>query len=74
MLLLMTIGALPGFEAHTPERESAVQGTAARIFGCWLAGGLLLFATLGTTRALFAHLATMLAPPALLILILAAGM
>ncbi|MFJ8233266.1 hypothetical protein ACIQ9E_25460 [Streptomyces sp. NPDC094448] len=74
MLLAMAVGVLPGFEVRTREQESAVQGSAARIFGCWLAGGLLLFAALGTIRALLAHLATMLAPPALLILILASRM
>ncbi|MEW1547709.1 hypothetical protein [Streptomyces tsukubensis] len=73
-LLALAIGVLPGFEVRTGAQESAVEGAAARIFGCWLAGGLVLFAVLGTVRALLVHLATMLAPPALLILILASRM
>lgn len=37
--------------------------------GCWLVGGLALFSVLGMTRALFAHLATMLGTPVVLFLI-----
>ncbi|QDY75301.1 hypothetical protein [Streptomyces qinzhouensis] len=73
-LAAIAVGLVPGFEPDTRERESAAQKQAGRVFGYWLAGGLLVFASLGMTRALFTHVTTMLAPPAALILILASRM
>ncbi|WP_445525533.1 hypothetical protein [Streptomyces cyslabdanicus] len=70
VLFLMMIGGVLGFEATTREQESAAQTLAGQIFGCWLAGGLLLFSVLGMTRALFSHLATMFFTPVALTLVL----
>ncbi|MER5845650.1 hypothetical protein ABT126_00725 [Streptomyces sp. NPDC002012] len=70
VLFLMMIGGVLNFEAATREQETAAQTLAGQIFGCWLAGGLMLFSMLGMTRALFSHLATMLCMPAALIVIL----
>ncbi|WP_241518667.1 hypothetical protein [Streptomyces sp. CB03238] len=74
LLLLMLIGGVLIFEATTREQETAAQQLAARIFGYWLAGGLLLFSVLRMMRALFSHLATMLLPPLVLISSLALSM
>ncbi|MFD9004534.1 hypothetical protein ACFV0T_26835 [Streptomyces sp. NPDC059582] len=70
VLFLMMIGGILAFQATTPAEEFAARRLAGQIFGCRLAGGLMLFSLLGMVRALFTHLATM-APPAALILVLA---
>ncbi|MFJ4517771.1 hypothetical protein [Streptomyces sp. NPDC088816] len=70
VLFVMMIGGLLGFEATTREEETAARILGGQIFGCWLAGGLMLFSVLGMTRALFSHLGTMLLTPIALVLIL----
>ena len=59
-----------GFGSTTREQETAARILSGQIFGCWLAGGLMLFSVLGMTRVLFSRLATMLFTPVALILIL----
>ncbi|MCX4782126.1 hypothetical protein [Streptomyces sp. NBC_01264] len=48
-LVSMGIGG-PFFEATTRAQETSAQELALRVFGCWLAGGLVLFLALGMTR------------------------
>ncbi|MFE9257625.1 hypothetical protein [Streptomyces sp. NPDC006879] len=69
VLLEVSIGGLWLFEAVTREQENSARELAGTVFGCWLAGGLLVFSVLGMTRTLFSHLVTMLLPPALLIMV-----
>jgi len=70
VLFVMAIGGMLLFEAASREQETAARYLAGQIFGCWLAGGLMLFSVLGMTRALFSHLTTMLFTPTTLFLIL----
>ncbi|MER8070701.1 hypothetical protein ABTZ59_20650 [Streptomyces sp. NPDC094034] len=70
VLFLMMIGTVPFYEITTREQETAAQHTAIRIFGGWLAAGLVLFLVLGMRRTALSHLTMMLVPPAALILIL----
>lgn len=63
VLLLLMIGATPFPEPTTLAEEDAAERLGAQLFGCWLAGGLVLFLVLGMVRTLFSHLATMLLPP-----------
>ncbi|MFF1410541.1 hypothetical protein ACFVX6_12265 [Streptomyces sp. NPDC058289] len=69
VLLSMMIGG-PFFEATTRAQETSAQELAVRVFGCWLAGGLVLFLALGMTRTAVVHLLTLFLPPAVLILVL----
>lgn len=68
VLLLTAIGVL-FFEPTTRAEEADAWGVAGRVYGYWLAGGLVLFSVLGMTRTLLAHLATMLGAPVVLFLI-----
>lgn len=68
VLLLMAVGVL-FLEPTTRAEEADAWTVAGRIYGCWLAGGLVLFAVLGMTRTLLAHLATMLGAPVVLFLL-----
>ncbi|MFJ1647879.1 hypothetical protein [Streptomyces sp. NPDC088258] len=71
VLFVMMIGGLPGFvEVTTGEQESAARTLTAQIFGCWLAGGLMIFSLMAMFRTLFSHLVTLLIPPAALIVML----
>lgn len=70
VLLAMMTGGVLGFEATTREEELAAQALGARIFGCWLVGGLVVFSALGMARSLVGHLATLLLTPAVLLSVL----
>ncbi|MFF6784546.1 hypothetical protein [Streptomyces sp. NPDC012510] len=63
LLFLKAIGMPPFSEAMTREEETADWHFAVPVFGCWLLGGLLLFAVLAMPRTLLTHLAAMLLPP-----------
>ncbi|WP_307835228.1 hypothetical protein [Streptomyces adelaidensis] len=69
VLLLVAVGVL-GFEPTTREEEADAWGLAGRIYGYWLAGGLVVFSVLGMVRSLLTHLVMMLVAPVALFLIL----
>ncbi|MFI1420585.1 hypothetical protein ACH4VX_21865 [Streptomyces sp. NPDC020731] len=70
VLLLLAIGVIG--DPATRAEETAAQGLALRIFGCWLLGGVVLFAVLGMTRALLGHLAALLLTPLAIVVALMA--
>ncbi|OKK09536.1 hypothetical protein [Streptomyces sp. CB02400] len=61
VLLWLAIGGIG--DPATREEENAAQDLALRIFGCWLLGGVALFAVLGMVRSLLGHLAALLLTP-----------
>ena len=61
VLLWLAIGGIGN--PATREEENAAQDLALRIFGCWLLGGVALFAVLGMVRSLLGHLAALLLTP-----------
>ncbi|MDX2914897.1 hypothetical protein PV517_40290 [Streptomyces griseiscabiei] len=69
VLLLVAVGALFA-EPTTREQETEAWHLAGRIYGWWFVGGLVLLPVLGAVRAAVVHLATMIAAPVALTLIL----
>ncbi|MEV4432777.1 hypothetical protein [Streptomyces sp. NPDC049585] len=71
VLFLVAIGGVGFFEATTRAQETAWADAAGSVYGCWLAGGLMVFSVLGMMRTLLTHLTTMfLVPVVSLILVL----
>ncbi|MBD9727239.1 hypothetical protein [Streptomyces caniscabiei] len=62
MLLLVAVGAL-FVEPTTRAEETEAGQLAARIYGCWFLGGLVLFPVSRMTRTWLVHLATMILTP-----------
>ncbi len=58
-----------GAGATTREEETASWILGAKVYGIWLAAGLVLFAGAGLPRTLLGHLATMLLTPGVLFLL-----
>ena len=65
VLLLVAIGAL-FVEPTTRAEETEAGQLAARLYGCWFLGGLVLFPVLRMTRTWLVHLATMIVTPVVL--------